>query len=180
MIIAGAKTNPIPFESHPLNLIFWIILLTIAAILGNMVGYWFGKKSGPLLFERKETWLFKRKHLQNAHDFYDKRGGTAIIVARFLPIVRTFAPIVAGVVHMDYKKFVLFNIIGAVGWIAGLTTLGFLLGENAWIKEHLEWIIIGLVLVTTAPVAFKMFFSKMKPVPPVLKSKEKITSNNPG
>jgi membrane-associated protein len=162
MIIAGAKNNPIPFESHPLILVFWIILLTIAGILGNMVGYWFGKKSGPLLFERKETWLFKRKHLENAHDFYEKKGGIAIIVARFLPVVRTFAPIVAGVVHMNYKKFISFNIIGAVLWIASLTTLGFVLGENAWIKEQLEWIILGLVLITTLPVAFKMFFSKKK------------------
>jgi len=162
MIIAGAKSNPIPFESHPLNLVFWIILLTIAGILGNMVGYWFGKKSGPLLFERKETWLFKRKHLENAHSFYEKKGGVAIIVARFLPVVRTFAPIVAGVVHMSYKKFISFNIIGAVLWITSLTTLGFMLGENAWIKEQLEWIILGLVLITTLPVAFKMFFSKKK------------------
>jgi membrane-associated protein len=162
MIIAGAKNNPIPFESHPLNLVFWIILLTIAGILGNMVGYWFGKKSGPLLFERKETFLFKRKHLENAHTFYEKKGGIAIIVARFLPVVRTFAPIVAGVVHMNYKKFISFNIIGAVLWITSLTTLGFVLGENAWIKEQLEWIILGLVLITTLPVAFKMFFSKKK------------------
>lgn len=162
MIIAGAKNNPIPFESHPLNLVFWILLLTIAGILGNMVGYWFGKKSGPLLFERKETWLFKRKHLESAHTFYEKKGGVAIIVARFLPVVRTFAPIVAGVVHMNYKKFISFNIIGAVLWVASLTTLGFVLGENAWIKEQLEWIILGLVLITTFPVAFKMFFSKKK------------------
>jgi membrane-associated protein len=162
MIIAGAKNNPIPFESHPLNLVFWIILLTIAGILGNLIGYWFGKKSGPLLFERKETWLFKRKHLESAHSFYEKKGGIAIIVARFLPVVRTFAPIVAGVVHMNYKKFISFNIIGAVLWITSLTTLGFLLGENAWIKEQLEWIILGLVLITTLPVAFKMFFSRKK------------------
>ncbi len=175
MIIAGAKNNPIPFDNHPLNLVFWIILLTVAAIFGNMVGYWFGKKSGPLLFERKETWIFKRKHLQNAHDFYEKRGGAAIIVARFLPIVRTFAPIVAGVVHMNYKKFSLYNIIGAVCWIAGLTTLGFVLGENAWIKDQLEWVILGLILITTAPVVFKMFFSKKKLVPQALKDGEKIT-----
>lgn len=176
MIIAGAKSNPFPFESHPLNLIFWIILLTIGAILGNMVGYWFGKKSGPLLFERKETWIFKRKHLENAHDFYEKRGGIAIIVARFLPIVRTFAPIVAGVVHMSYKKFLSYNIIGAVCWITSLTTLGFVLGENAWIKEQLEWIILGLVLITTLPVAFKMFFSKKKSAPENLKNAGKVTS----
>ena len=162
MIIAGAKNNPVPFDSHALNLIFWIILLTIGAILGNMVGYWFGKKSGPLLFERKETWIFKRKHLQGAHDFYEKRGGAAIIIARFLPIVRTFAPIVAGVVKMDYKKFISFNIIGAICWIASITTLGFMLGENVWIKEQLEWIILGLILITTVPVIFKMLFSKRK------------------
>ena len=162
MIIAGAKNNPIPFESHPLNLVFWILLLTVAGIVGNMVGYWFGKKSGPLLFERKETWLFKRKHLESAHTFYEKKGGIAIIVARFLPVVRTFAPIVAGVVHMDYKKFISFNIMGAVLWVASLTTLGFVLGENAWIKEQLEWIILTLVLITTLPVVFKMFFSKKK------------------
>jgi membrane-associated protein len=164
MIIAGAKNNPIPFDSHPLNLAFWIILLTIAAIIGNMVGYWFGKKSGPLLFERKETWIFKRKHLESAHAFYEKRGGAAIIIARFLPIVRTFAPIVAGVVHMNYKKFISFNIIGAALWIVSITTLGFLLGENVWIKEQLEWIILGLILVTTLPVAFKILFSKKKTV----------------
>lgn len=162
MIIAGAKSNPFPFESHPLNLVFWIILLTIAAVLGNLVGYWFGKKSGPLLFERRETWLFKRKHLQSAHDFYEKRGGFAIVLARFLPIVRTFAPIVAGVVHMEFKKFFFYNVIGAFAWIAGITTLGFLLGENAWVKEHLEYIILVLVLVTTAPVLFKMFSGKKK------------------
>jgi len=109
MIIAGAKNNPVPFDSHLLNLVFWIILLTIAAIIGNVVGYWFGKKSGPLLFERKETWIFKQKHLENAHDFYEKKGGGAIIIARFLPIVRTFAPIVSGVVHMNYKKFISYN-----------------------------------------------------------------------
>lgn len=175
MIIAGAKTNPIPFESHPLNLVFWIILLTIAAILGNMVGYWFGKKSGPLLFERKETWLFKRKHLESAHAFYEKKGGIAIIVARFLPVVRTFAPIVAGVVHMDHKKFVWFNIVGAVLWISSLTTLGFALGENAWIKEQLEWIILALVLVTTLPVAIKMFFGKKKDAPVNLGKSAKTT-----
>lgn len=164
MIIAGAKNNPVPFDSHLLNLVFWIILLTIAAIIGNMVGYWFGKKSGPLLFERKETWIFKKKHLENAHDFYEKKGGGAIIIARFLPIVRTFAPIVAGVVHMNYKKFISYNIVGAALWIVSITTLGFLLGENVWIKEQLEWIILGLILITTLPVAFKMFFGKKKPI----------------
>lgn len=162
MVIGTAKEHPTPFESHPVNLVFWILALSICAILGNMVGYWFGKKSGPLIFERKETWLFKRKHLESARDFYEKRGGGAIILARFLPIVRTFAPIIAGVVHMDYRKFMVFNIIGAFAWVGSLTTLGFLLGENEWVREHLEWMIIGLVIVTTGPVLYKMLFPKKK------------------
>jgi len=162
MIASADAANSIPFASHPVNLVFWIIVLTLCAVAGNAVGYWFGKKSGPLLFERRETWLFKRKHLHNAKEFYEKRGGAAIIIARFLPIIRTFAPIVAGIVGMDFRKFFFYNIVGAIAWIFSITTLGFVLGENVWVREHLEYIIIGLVLVTTAPVLFKMFFGKKK------------------
>jgi membrane-associated protein len=160
IVIAGAKENPVPFESHPLNLVFWIILLTIAAIIGNFVGYWFGKKTGPLLFERKDTWLIKKKHIHQAHEFYEKKGALAVIFARFLPIVRTFAPIVAGVVKMDAKKFTTYNVVGAILWIGSLLTAGYLLGENEWVKENLELIILGLVVVTTGPVLFKMIFGK--------------------
>lgn len=163
MIIASADaTHSAPFASHPVNLVFWILVFALCAVIGNVVGYWFGRKSGPLLFERRDTWLFKRKHLYAAKEFYEKRGGGAIIIARFLPIVRTFAPIVAGIVNMDFKKFFFYNIIGALAWIISITTLGFVLGENAWVKEHLEYIIIGLILVTTGPVLFKMFFGKKK------------------
>lgn len=164
IVIAGAKENVFPTDSHPLNLIFWIILLTIAAIIGNFVGYWFGKKTGPFLFERKDTWLIKKKHIHQAKEFYDKRGSVAVIFARFLPIVRTFAPIVAGVVKMDFKKFALYNILGAILWISSLLTAGYLLGENRWVKDNLELIIIGLVVVTTGPVLFKMVFGKKKPI----------------
>ena len=159
LIIAN---KPAPFAEGPLNLIYWVVLITIAGIVGNAVGYWFGKKSGPLLFERRETWIFKRKHLQQAHDFYEKRGGGAIILARFLPIVRTFAPIVAGVVKMDGKKFFLYNVIGSVAWVSSMMTAGYLLGENVWVKNNFEKIVIGLVVVTTGPVLFKMFFGKKK------------------
>lgn len=162
MVIAGAKDNPQPFESLPLNLVFWMVMLSTAAIVGNFVGYWFGKKSGPLLFERKETWLFKRKHLEGARDFYEKRGGGAIILARFLPIVRTFAPIIAGVVKMDFRTFAFYNVIGALAWIVSLSFLGYILGENQWVHNHLEWIILGLVAVTTTPVLYKMIFPKKK------------------
>ena len=95
-------------------------------------------------------------------EFYDKRGGSAIILARFLPIVRTFAPIVAGIVTMDRKKFFLFNILGCVAWVTSMTLSGYFLGENEWVKHNFEKIVIGLIVVTTAPVLFKMFFGKKK------------------
>ncbi len=155
-------TSPAPFSNDIANLIFWMSLLSIAGIVGNMVGYWFGKRAGPLLFERRDTWLFKKKHLIQAHDFYEKRGGAAIILARFLPVVRTFAPIVAGVVAMDRKKFFFYNIIGCVAWIVSMTLLGYFLGANEWVKHNLEKIVIGLILVTTGPVLFKMIFGKKK------------------
>jgi membrane-associated protein len=159
MIIANSLA---PFDNDAFNIVYWIALITVAGVLGNMLGYWFGKKSGPLLFERKDTWLFKRKYIGQAKDFYDKRGGQAIIFARFLPIVRTFAPIVAGVVKMEYKKFVLFNIIGCLVWVISMVMAGYLLGANVWVKENLEVIVIALVVITTAPVLLKLFFGKKK------------------
>lgn len=151
-----------PTDNNLVNLVFWISLISFAGIVGNSVGYWFGKKTGPYLFERKDTMLFKRKHLLQAKDFYEKRGGGAIIFARFLPIVRTFAPIVAGVVKMDRKKFFFYNVVGSITWVGSMTLAGFFLGENAWVKANFEKVVIGIVVVTTGPVLFKMLFSKKK------------------
>jgi len=175
MIIANTNP-PVPFDSNPTNLVFWIFLISVCGILGNMVGYWFGRKSGPLLFERRETWLFKRKHLMQAREFYDKRGGVAILLARFLPVVRTFAPIVAGVVKMQRRTFLVYNIIGCLAWVISMTVAGYLLGENEWVKNNLEKIVIGLIIVTTGPVIFKMFFSKKKH--PVLTVGESVIEEN--
>jgi membrane-associated protein len=159
LIIAQSAS---PFDSAALNLPYWIVLITLAGIIGNLVGYWFGKKTGPILFERKDTWLFKRKHLIQAKEFYEKKGGSAIILARFIPIVRTFAPIVAGVVHMERKKFLIYNIIGSLAWVFSMTITGYCLGENEWVKGNLEKIVIGLILVTTLPVLYKMIFAKKR------------------
>lgn len=159
LIIAN---KPSPFAEGPLNLLYWTVLITIAGIAGNSTGYWFGRKTGPMLFQRKDTWLFKQKHLTQAREFYEKKGGGAIIFARFLPIVRTFAPIVAGVVGMDRKKFFFYNVVGSIAWVASMLAAGYLLGEIAWVKTNFEKIVIGLVLVTTGPVIFKMFFGKKK------------------
>lgn len=159
LIIAQSAS---PFDTAALNLPYWIVLITLAGIIGNIVGYWFGKKTGPILFERKDTWLFKRKHLIQAKEFYEKKGGGAIILARFIPIVRTFAPIVAGVVHMERKKFLIYNIVGSFAWVLSMTITGYCLGENEWVKGNLEKIVIGLILVTTLPVLYKMIFAKKR------------------
>jgi membrane-associated protein len=147
--------------------ILWILIST-AGILGNYVGYWFGKKSGPYLYERKDTFLFKKKYLTQAHEFYERYGGWAIVAARFVPIIRTFAPIVAGIVKMEKKKFTFFNIIGCAAWVASMLIAGHFLYQwvlnqfNIDIKEHLEMIVLVIVLVSTVPILFKFFFGKEK------------------
>lgn len=149
-----------------IDLVILWILISVCGILGNMAGYWFGKKSGPFLYTRKDTFLFKRKHLLRAKDFYDKHGGQAIVFARFLPIVRTFAPIVAGIVSMDRKKFIMYNIIGCLAWVFSMLFAGHYLDKlfiqkfNLDLKKHLELIVIGIILITTLPVLYKLFFGK--------------------
>ena len=152
--------------SDTINLLVLIILCSIAGILGNFAGYWFGNKIGPSMFSWKDRFLFKHRYLVQAKEFYDKHGGGAIVFARFLPIVRTFAPIVAGIVGMDKKKFTFFNIIGCVSWVASMLAAGhylykfFLEKYNFDLTQHLEIIVLGIVFVTTAPVIFKLVTGK--------------------
>lgn len=162
MIIANTVS---PDIAPVLNLLYWLVLISIAAIIGNFVGYWFGKRSGEVLMKRKDSWLFKKKYLIQAKEFYEKKGGGAIMIARFLPVVRTFAPIVAGMVNMDKKKFALYNILGAVIWAGSIVTAGFWLGKYDWVKENLDKIIIGIVVITTAPVLIKMIAGRKKKDP---------------
>lgn len=151
-----------------INIILLGTVISLAGILGNFVGYWFGRKSGPFLFDRKDTFFFKKKYLYQARDFYDKHGGGAIVMARFLPIVRTFAPIVAGIVQMDKNKFFFYNIAGSIAWVYTMIISGHYLQRlilNSFdfdLKKHLEVIVIGIVLVTTAPVIIKMLTGKKK------------------
>jgi membrane-associated protein len=151
-----------------LDLAVLIGLISFAGIIGNTVGYWFGRKIGPSMYSWKDRLLFKQKYLHQAKEFYEKHGGIAIIGARFLPLVRTFAPIIAGIVAMDKKKFAFFNIVGSFAWVSSMVLGGHFLQK--WVlsqfgfdlKSHLEVIVIVIVLVTTAPVAYKMFFSPKK------------------
>ncbi len=151
-----------------LDLAVLIGLLSFAGVIGNTVGYWFGNKIGPTMYSWRDRLLFKQKYLHQAKEFYEKHGGIAIIGARFLPLVRTFAPIIAGIVAMDKKKFAFYNIVGSFAWVASMVLGGHFLQKWVFtqfgfdLKSHLEVIVIVIVLVTTAPVAYKMFFSKKK------------------
>ncbi len=153
-----------------LNLMIIAGMCTIAGILGNTVGYITGRKVGPAMYNWKDRLLFKQKYLHQAKDFYDKYGGGAIVFARFLPFIRTFAPIVAGIVAMDKKKFSFYNIVGCIAWVVSMLFIGHYL--NAFTKKqfgidleaHLEIIVIVIVLVTTAPVLIKLIFGKKKKV----------------
>lgn len=166
---ANIANEILPSGSEYVDLFVLLLLISLAGIAGNWLGYWFGKKVGPTMYHWKENFLFKRRYLREAHDFYEKHGGGAIIVARFIPIVRTFAPIVAGIVQMDKKKFGFFNMIGCVAWVFSMLFAGHFLQK--WIlsqfgfdlKDHLEIIVIGIVLVTSGPVMFKLFVNKKKP-----------------
>ncbi|PWS32913.1 DedA family protein [Pedobacter paludis] len=128
--------------------------LCIAAIMGNFTGYWFGRKTGPVLYTRKDSFFFKKKYLKAAEEYYNKQGAFALIMGRFVPIVRTFAPIFAGVVKLDVKRFAFYNIVGGVLWITSLTLLGYFLGKRfeKQINDYLLYIIIGFIFITTIPL----------------------------
>lgn len=160
VIIANSTPK---FGNVYIDLAYWMALITAAGVVGNILGYWYGSKFGHMLMKRPDSRLFKKKYIHDAHDFYEKKGGMAIFLARFLPIVRTFAPIVGGMVEMNYKKFTSYNVLGCLAWVVSMTMAGYLLGDIPWVKKNLEVIVIGLIVVTTGPVLFKMFFGKKKP-----------------
>lgn len=139
-----------------------ILLLSLAAILGNMAGYWFGNKVGPSLFQRKDSIIFKKRYLTITKKFYDDNGGKTLIVGRFLPIIRTFAPILAGVLKVDFKKFMLYNITGAFAWNGLLAAIGYYLGTYEWVQKNVGFIVIGLIIITLIPLVLTYFKEKNK------------------
>jgi membrane-associated protein len=149
-------------ENDLLNVTLLSTLVAVAGIFGNMVGYWFGDKSGYYLYKKEDSFWFKKKYLIQSKDFFEKYGGKAIIFARFLPIVRTFAPIVAGIVAMDKKKFMFYNIVSSILWSFILIFSGhylygmFLEKFDIDLKHHIEKIVIAIILVSTFPVFLKM------------------------
>jgi len=147
-----------------------MVLISIFAILGNQVGYWFGKKIGPAMYSWKDRWYFKQKYLQQARIFYEEHGASAIFMARFLPFVRTFAPIVAGIVQMDKKKFSFISIVSAFVWVFSMMLAGRYLHQlllsqfNYDLTDDLELIVVGIIFVSVLPILYKLMQSKYREI----------------
>src|SRR5687768_2131517 len=156
-----------------LNIVFLNVLLMVCAITGDATGYYIGKKLGPALFRKEDSLLFKKKHLIATQQFYEKHGGKTIIIARFVPIIRTFAPVVAGMANMTYRRFALYNIVGGVGWVFSMTMIGYALLKifpNA--EKHIHIIIIVVIFISILPGIIEVARAKMKgkradPPPPL-------------
>jgi membrane-associated protein len=137
-----------------LGLEIWQLLPAMmgAAILGNIAGYYFGKRTGPALFKRDDSWIFKKRYVVVTRDFYDRHGGKTLVLGRFLPIIRTFAPILAGVIGVPFSRFMVYNVVGAVAWIGLLGGAGYFLGDYKWVQDNIGYIVIFLIVVTLIPV----------------------------
>ncbi|MGO4772514.1 DedA family protein [Flavobacterium sp. W22_SRS_FK3] len=159
--------NMVFISNDFLNVFILSFLVAIMGVFGNMTGYWFGAKSGYYLFKKEDTFWFKKKYLLQSKDFFEKYGGKAIIYARFLPIFRTFAPIIAGIVSMDKKKFMFYNVLSSFLWsfiliFSGHYLYGVFLKQGIDLKHHIEYIIIIIVIISTFPVLLKLL--KKRPI----------------
>ncbi|MCH5675056.1 DedA family protein [Streptomyces gilvus] len=157
-------TTGLLITTDQLNFPLWgaIALICAAAVLGDQAGYMFGKKVGPSLFNRPDSRLFKQENVVKAHEFFEKYGPKSLVLARFVPVVRTFTPIIAGVSGMKYRSFVVFNVIGGVLWGAGVTLLGSWLGKIEFVRNNIEAILILIVLVSVVPIAIEYLRARSK------------------
>lgn len=162
LVTAGIVAHTVGWPVVPL-----VLTLCVAAVVGDSVGYWIGYKAGPAIFNRPSSRFFKQKHLQAARDFYERHGGKTIIIARFMPFIRTFAPVVAGAARMDYKRFFMFNVVGGVSWICSMLLFGYTLhywadpvlrpifGPNFRIEKNIDILAIIIIFLSVAPLMWK-------------------------
>lgn len=139
-----------------MNIFMLIGLLIVAAVLGDFVNFEIGKHFGQKLFSNSDSKIFKQSYLQKTHDYYEKYGGRTIIIARFIPIVRTFAPFVGGMGKMNYAQFARYNIIGAILWVVSFTTLGYFFGQLPFVKQHFSWIMIAIIVLSVVPMVIEI------------------------
>lgn len=153
LVTAGVFCTAANPTGQPLLNIVWLnVAVSIAAVVGDQVGFYIGRKSGPKIFTRENSLFFNKKHLMRTHAFYEKHGGKTIIIARFMPIIRTFAPVVAGVGDMNYRRFVSYNVFGGIGWVMSMTLLGYGLATT-WpdVTKHIEKLIIVIIFLSILP-----------------------------
>lgn len=158
LVTAGLfAATPDPLTGEPyLNIWLLNLILIPCAILGDALGYWVGSKTGPRLFRKEKSFFFRKDYLIKTQQFYEKHGGVTIIIARFMPIIRTFAPTVAGIAQMQYRKFAQYNIVGAFAWILSMTLLGYYLGRLIpGIEKHVDKVIIVIVILSVSPAIIK-------------------------
>jgi len=148
--------------SGHLNFIFAYITLLAAAIIGDSVNYWIGNKIGPRVFTKENSRVFNKKYLEKTHNFYEKYGTKTIVIARFVPIVRTFAPFVAGVGKMDYKTFITYNVLGAFIWVTSLMLAGYFLGSLPIVKDNFEKAVFLIIGISLLPVAYEFLKAKLE------------------
>ncbi len=145
-----------PFAQHVPSLIVVLLCVFLAAVAGDQIGYLFGRRVGPALFRRPTSRLFKPANVEKAQTFFDRHGAKSIVLARFVPVVRTFTPIVAGVGQMRYRTFLTYNLLGGLLWATGVTTLGHFLGEVQFVRNNIEYAIVALIAVSLLPVAVEL------------------------
>jgi membrane-associated protein len=139
----------------PIDVVFAMILLCAAGILGDAVNYAIGKRVGPVVFSSERSRLLNREHLLKAHRFYERHGGKTIIIARFVPIIRTFAPFVAGIGEMGYARFAAFNVVGAIGWVASFTVAGYWFGNQEFVKRNFQYVILAIIVISVMPAVIE-------------------------
>jgi len=161
LFIAGTVTATADLNVHVL-----VVVLIAAASLGDTVNYSIGHYIGPRVFDKPDSRWFKQAHLRRTQAFYDRYGGVTIIIARFVPMVRTFAPFLAGVAGMSYRRFISYNVIGGIAWISSLVYAGYLFGNIPWVKEHLEKIVLGIIAISLLPVVITYFKERRAQDPP--------------
>ena len=146
-----------------LNIVVINVVLMAAAVIGDGVGYYLGYRTGPAIFSRPDSRFFKQEYLRKTQEFYAKHGGKTIIYARFVPIVRTFAPFIAGVGRMEYRRFLSFNIFGGIGWVFAMTMLGYGLGNVPVVRTHFEKVVIGIIFLSVLPMVIEYLRSRKAP-----------------
>ena len=165
LVTAGLLASP---GQRLMSITAMAVLLPVAAIAGNSLGYYIGRAAGPRLFRREDSLLFNKKHLYRAHAFYERHGGKTLVLARFMPIVRTFVPVVAGMAEMEFGAFTFYNVVGGILWIWGMLFLGYSIGDISWVRQNVEKVILLVIFLSILPAIIEFVRSRGREIEPPL------------